>query len=171
MKRTTAFGGALAIMGVVALTVAGSIAQAADPRPPMMGQMMMTMLDTNKDQVISADEIKAHLEERFAAFDQDSNGSISKDEFEKAKPAMPMDGKGHGPMMDDKGPGKMHAAHQEQMFKLMDTNADGVVSREEFQAHEHARFKDMDTNNDGQITADELKAMPMGGPGGERPKK
>lgn len=171
MQRTPALGGALAVIGIVTLTIAGGLAHAADPRPPMMAQAMMSMLDTNKDSVVSADEFKAHVETRFAAFDQDHDGQITEVEFKSAHDDMPMGGPKGPPGDDGRGPmanarDEMRAAHQGQMFKTMDTNSDGVISREEFQTREQARFKEMDTNGDGQLSADELSAMPKGGPGG-----
>jgi Ca2+-binding EF-hand superfamily protein len=44
------------------------------------------------------------------------------------------------------------------MFKEMDTNGDGVISRAEFDAFYNRRFKQLDANGDGMITADEMRA-------------
>ena len=44
-------------------------------------------------------------------------------------------------------------------FKLMDTNGDGKVSREEHAAAAQAMFGKMDANSDGIVTADEMTAM------------
>lgn len=47
-------------------------------------------------------------------------------------------------------------------FKQLDTNGDGVITKEEAQAAANARidktFAALDTNNDGQITQDEIRA-------------
>jgi len=54
---------------------------------------------------------------------------------------------GHGMM----GPGMM--------IVMMDTNGDGTLSLDEFQAIHARMFKYLDANHDGQITTDELNAF------------
>lgn len=44
------------------------------------------------------------------------------------------------------------------LFKAMDTNADGKVTREEHDVFISARFKETDTNGDNAITEEEMKA-------------
>jgi Ca2+-binding EF-hand superfamily protein len=44
------------------------------------------------------------------------------------------------------------------MFKAMDTNGDGRVSRAEYAAHAQKKFDDMDANHDGQVTLAEMEA-------------
>jgi hypothetical protein len=62
----------------------------------------------------------------------------------------PMGMMGHHPLM-------MHI-----IFALMDSNADGTISLQEFQtAHEHI-FKAMDTNKDGNLTFEEMQAFMQG---------
>jgi EF hand len=54
---------------------------------------------------------------------------------------------GHGMM----GPGMM--------IVMMDTNGDGALSLDEFQAIHARMFKYLDANHDGQLTTDELNAF------------
>lgn len=57
--------------------------------------------------------------------------------------------------------GKMHHHMEEkidEMFKKMDTNGDGKVSKAEFDAHKDAMFADADTNKDGMLSEEELRA-------------
>ena len=50
--------------------------------------------------------------------------------------------------------GKMH----DKMFKAMDTNSDGMVTMDEFNAFHAKKFKEMDVNGNGQVTLEEMKA-------------
>lgn len=49
-------------------------------------------------------------------------------------------------------------AHKERMFDKIDADKSGGISLEEFQAKSAERFKAMDTNNDGILTKDEMDA-------------
>ena len=55
----------------------------------------------------------------------------------------------------------MHAQHHgdmdQMMFKKLDTNGDGVISRKEFNAYSAKHFKELDTNKDGKLTLEELQ--------------
>lgn len=59
----------------------------------------------------------------------------------------------------------------EELFKKLDTDADGKISKEEADKSEHKmikeHFAEIDANSDGYISKDELKAFkPKGRPGG-----
>lgn len=56
---------------------------------------------------------------------------------------------GRGPGM--KGPGMM--------FEKMDTDKDGKISKQEWQAHHDKMFTELDADGDGSVTKDEMKAM------------
>jgi Ca2+-binding EF-hand superfamily protein len=43
------------------------------------------------------------------------------------------------------------------MFKMMDTNEDGKISKDEWQKHHDQRFAEIDTDKDGVITPAEIK--------------
>jgi len=49
------------------------------------------------------------------------------------------------------------------MFALMDTDGDGTLSLEEFQAAHAKIFKAMDANNDGKLTPAEIEMFMRGG--------
>ena len=70
---------------------------------------------------------------------------------------------GHGGMM---GRGRMmgHGAAMRFIFALMDSDGDGTVSLQEFQAAHEKIFKAMDTDKDGTLTLEEIQAF-MRGPG------
>ena len=49
------------------------------------------------------------------------------------------------------------------MFTLMDTDGDGTLSLEEFQAAHAKIFKAMDANKDGKLTLEEIEMFWRGG--------
>jgi EF hand len=66
----------------------------------------------------------------------------------------------HGMM----GHGMMgHGMFKRMIFALMDTDGDGTLSLEEFQAAHAKIFKAMDTNKDGKLTSGEIEAFMSGG--------
>ena len=67
---------------------------------------------------------------------------------------------GHGMM----GGGAMGppSAMLRMMFALIDTDSDGTISLEEFQAAHERIFKAMDTNKDGKLTPEEMQAFMHG---------
>jgi hypothetical protein len=67
---------------------------------------------------------------------------------------------GRGGMM---GPGSMHSGMMMRMlFALMDSDGDGTISLQEFQAAHERIFKAMDANKDGRLTLDEIQAFVQG---------
>lgn len=48
------------------------------------------------------------------------------------------------------------------MFALIDTDSDGTISLQEFQAAHERLFKAMDTNKDGKLTLEEMEAFMHG---------
>ncbi|RFC35898.1 MAG: EF hand [Candidatus Nitrotoga sp. SPKER] len=54
----------------------------------------------------------------------------------------------------DSSKGKM----QEDMFKAMDTNSDGMITKEESKNFGEKAFQKMDANGDGQLSSEEMKA-------------
>jgi hypothetical protein len=75
---------------------------------------------------------------------------------------------GHGGMM---GGGMMgRGAGMRVIFALMDTDGDGTVSLQEFQAAHEKIFKAMDTDKEGTLTLEEIQAF-MRGTGKSGPKE
>jgi hypothetical protein len=67
---------------------------------------------------------------------------------------------GRGGMM---GPGSMGSGMMMRMlFALMDSDGDGTISLQEFQAAHERIFKAMDANKDGRLTLDEIQAFIQG---------
>jgi EF hand len=67
---------------------------------------------------------------------------------------------GRGGMM---GPESMGSGMMMRMlFALMDSDGDGTISLQEFQAAHERIFKAMDANKDGRLTLDEIQAFMQG---------
>jgi hypothetical protein len=76
---------------------------------------------------------------------------------------------GRGGMMG--GGGMMgHGVAMRFIFALMDSDGDGTVSLQEFQAAHEKIFKAMDTDKDGTLTLDEIQAF-IRGPGKFAPQE
>jgi Ca2+-binding EF-hand superfamily protein len=56
------------------------------------------------------------------------------------------------------GVAPMYEQMGNQHFKEMDTDADGMVSKAEYDANHDKHFKAMDTNGDGKLSPDEMRA-------------
>jgi Ca2+-binding EF-hand superfamily protein len=104
------------------------------------GQKRFDKLDTNHDGVISKDEFLAEAAARFAQFDTAGNGKVTAAEIEGA------------PKTQDRA-----VRIADRFVKRMDTNGDGVVTRDEFVAAAKARFARLDKNADGYLDADEMR--------------
>ncbi len=44
------------------------------------------------------------------------------------------------------------------MFEKMDTNNDGVITKDEFMSKHEQKFNEMDADNNGEVTREEAKA-------------
>jgi Ca2+-binding EF-hand superfamily protein len=142
--------------GLGALTIAiaaPALAQAAPPAPapapaPAPGGSPL-MRDPFGDATVLRKDAEAQAAARFAALDSDKDGSLSPAELAAMRPARsggePRRGMGGG--MGRGG-----------MARMMDTNGDGKVSKDEFIAMTLRRFDMMDTNHDGQLTKAEREA-------------
>ena len=59
----------------------------------------------------------------------------------------------------DEHHGHMQGKMAHKMFKEVDTNADGEISKTEFDAFHALRFKELDGNGDGKLTKEEVDAL------------
>ncbi len=79
-------------------------------------------------------------------------------------------GMGYGPARGVMGPPGMGSPlFMRMMFALTDTDADGTVSLQEFQAAHERIFKAMDANKDGVLTLEEIQAFMRGRPVAQPP--
>ncbi len=126
----------IAAAALTALTAGGAIAQ--DSQAGGHFGQMLAMADANHDGVITRAEFDAARAARFAQLDADHNGALSASE----RPQW--------------GGGARPAGAAERLRG--DANADGSVSRAEWDAEGAHMFARLDANNDGAISQAELQA-------------
>lgn len=138
--------------GAAALLVAGAaIAQPGGMRG-----------DANGDGNLTRAELSTSIDARFARADANSDGAIDASE----QTAMRGERRGHRGEGRSRhrsegrrgAGGEGRRGHGDHMARL-DTNSDGILTRDEALAPAIARFNRMDSNSDGQIDAAEQTAM------------
>lgn len=100
---------------------------------------------------LTQDAFDTNTRERFARLDKNSDGVIDASEIEAAFSQRA----GQRGGMAGMEPG-------ERLLRAFDTNKDGKVTKDEFQAVIAKRFEEMDLNNDGKISDDDLPPMMRG---------
>ena len=129
---------------------------------------------------ISIANVEARTNAKFTGADSNMDGLLSSEEFAQLRLERP-GAKSRGPVEKRNGKGgkggpinRQRAAEQKQiraaaakeMFKLLDTNADGVIDANEYtqvnnrklkrRAHKRAAFAQHDVNNDGFLAPSEM---------------
>ena len=140
MKKTL-----LIVSALVALNGVATVAM-ADGRGQMRAGLDFETLDTNGDGSITASDLEAAGDARFAELDADGNGQVSEEEFVARSMALAaeraatmferLDADGDGALSRDvlearSGRGSGMA---ERMIQRADADGDGAVSQEEFDA-------------------------------------
>ncbi|WP_337267974.1 EF-hand domain-containing protein [Oryzifoliimicrobium ureilyticus] len=150
---------------------------------------MLKQFDTDHDGKISKEEGTAGVEKIFDAIDTNHDGSITPGEFRAYRKAemksMRAEMKGMAESADDaagdgqnggkdKGPGpEGHGKWQghgpmrhggmmaSRLFRMLDTDENGQISKQEAMAAFDKLFARMDTNKDGFISIDDLPNRPF----------
>ncbi len=131
--------------------------QGPPPGPPQ-GPPLLMVLDTNRDGVLSDDEIKAAAEV-IAKLDKNQDGTITIEELRMPRPPRDGDGPKGPPPQDGKRP-------VPPLIHTLDADHDGTISAQEMENAPES-LKALDENGDGELSPDELR--PPGPPPGEGP--
>lgn len=124
-----------------AATPNADTARPGGPAAPPSAQVrrMMGEMDGDRDGFVSREEFLAAHARADQIFDrQDANhdGVLSRDEF--------MVGGGQGRL---------------ERFRVMDSNGDGRITREELEARRNARFDALDNDRDGRLAPSEMRSV------------
>jgi len=143
MKKT------LLIAGLAGAIIAGGIGQGiAKEHKGKMGQGQRPSfeeLDANSDGKITAEEMTAHMQARFDGADTDGDGAVSRDELIARMTAK------HAERI---------ARRADHMIERHDANDDGKLDVTEMQHRKKGgMIKRMDTDGDGAISKEEFDAM------------
>lgn len=110
---------------------------------------MMKMLDANGDHKVTAAEADAYYNSIFDELDKDKDGSVDAKEWA---------GPSKHSKLDLATGGYSRELRSMKMMRMMDTDGDHKVTRDEFLNYHRAIFSHMDTSGDGELTAQEWVA-------------
>jgi EF-hand domain pair len=102
---------------------------------------MMHMIDTNHDGMISKDEWLDFEEKSFAAMDTNKDGFLDEKEFTRPD----------NPNVAFATAAYVRGLMTDEMFKKIDTNGDGKISRDEFIAYQKKIFDMLDKDKKGVV--------------------
>ena len=151
MRIPTQFPAAAILLALAVPAVHAAPAQTAAPAAPAKrpasepkapaASPLLAQLDTDHDGKISRSEWKGN-DISFSMLDKNGDGVLTADELAPSPPADP------GPSPE------VVRARQEKIFRWMDANHDGRVTKAEWRG-EAAKFARLDRNHDGVVTLEE----------------
>ena len=154
---------------IAALATAAAVPLMAQATPgpvvhvaPITSPMRMKM----SDKIITRAEVQAMVQAHFAQIDTNHDGFITKAEMEAAHANMNMGGHAMGERgMGERGMGDHAMRDPNAAFDRLDTNKDGMISRDEFAKGRELRIEQrVVINGDGKMPMGE--GMRMHGKGG-----
>ncbi len=125
---------------------------AALPGADLLSGVIMKALDRDYDGKLDADEWKDGTDDGFVEIDHDLDGFDTPSEIETLS----------DPLADDLGKlgASLCVTLIEKMFMTLDQDGDHRVSKAEYEDGTGAIFKRLDTNHDGVLTKAELNDLP-----------
>lgn len=114
----------------------------------------MKALDTNQDGILQTEELGEKPKASFDAADTDKDGVLSRKEIEAARESTKTKSK---EKYGSKNIANNHAAKIKSQLKNADTNDDGKVSAEEYEAYYGAKYGTYDRDGDGVVTEKEYR--------------
>jgi Ca2+-binding EF-hand superfamily protein len=136
--------------------------------------MVFALMDSDGDGTITVQEFQAAHERIFKAMNAKKDGRLTLDEVRtfreggrrsvSAIAASAQQEQRGGTTSPGTGRGGMGLgrANMRTVFALMDSDGDGTITVQEFQAAHERIFKAMDANKDGRLTLDEVRAFREG---------
>ncbi len=103
--------------------------------------------DKNEDGKLDKSELIGVVSNNFEKVDADGDGFLSIEEFEAAR------------KLKENKKGDRRRPNPVEAFKMLDTNKDEKISKEEAKGPLAEHFDRIDSNDDGFITVDELEKM------------
>lgn len=129
---------------------------------PGMGARLFQRWDKDNDGRISIADLPARMKVHMTAIDQNKDGILTKDEFQRGKEQLKalrekeFDKNGDGKVTDEERREVMRA-HVVERFVEQDKNHDGALVESEVPKPAWEHMKVADANSDSKVTLDELK--------------
>lgn len=125
---------------------------AAVPGAEALGGLISKHFDSNSDGIVDTGEWQSGMTASFADMDLSHDGNISGDDVDGLKKEMTEE-------LGEVG-ATVVVALIKQIVMTLDKDADKLVSEKEFSEGDEAMFKKLDANKDGQVSKDELAELP-----------
>jgi Ca2+-binding EF-hand superfamily protein len=135
MNRISAFVVSAAVLAGLG-SGAAIAATGTKKSPEVKAERLLARYDTDKDGIVTLDEVRQRVKLAFDKADGDHDGKLTKAEYDAARP-------------------KASPAKREKTFNKLDANHDGAVTLDEIEAKTTHRFAKFDLNHDGKVTRDE----------------